>query len=202
MKLYFSNGACSLADRIIINELELPCDFVAVDLKNKRTAMGEDFFNINPKGAVPTLVTDNDEVLTENAIILQYLADTYQAPQLLPKLGNFGRYHVLEWINFVATELHKSFSALFKPNLPQDIKDTFFIPLIKSKFSYVNNHLGQHKYLFGDHFTLPDAYLMVVYNWGIYFKFDMNEWPHLVRYRQELMTRPSIQKSFKEENLS
>src|SRR5689334_13101143 len=107
MKLYYSKGACSLAVRILLHELGIKSEFEAVDLKTKRTETNADFLKINPKGAVPTLTTDKQEILTENAVILCYLADEYKAIELLPAPGNFKRYRVLEWLNYVATEIHK-----------------------------------------------------------------------------------------------
>src|SRR5690349_19217638 len=122
MKLYYSKGACSLAVRIIINEIGLQSEYEAVDLKTKKTATGQDFLKINPKGSVPVIQTDEKQILTENAVIQQYLADTNKATQLLPALGNFERYRVLEWLNFISTELHKGFSPLFNPNVPNELK--------------------------------------------------------------------------------
>lgn len=201
MKLYFSKGACSLACRIIINELQIPCEFIAVDLKTKRTQTGEDYFNINPKGVVPALLTDSDGVLTENAVILQYLADTHPQGELLPKLGNFERNHVLEWLNFIATELHKSVGTLFKPTLPPEIKDNYYLPLIKSKLNYVNHHLENHMYLYDDQFTLPDAYLLVILRWAHGYKIDLSTYKNIERYYRELNDRPAVVLSLKQEGL-
>jgi len=136
MKLYYAKGACSLAPHIIIHELNIPCELLAVSLANKKTANGEDYLAINPKGAVPALALDNGELLTENAVIQQYLADTHQASHLLPEIGNFSRYRVLEWLNFAATDLHKSFSPLFNKSVPADIVDTIFKPLLCKKIRF------------------------------------------------------------------
>src|SRR3990167_877384 len=155
MKLYFTKGACSLAVRIIINELMLPSEYEAVDLKTKQIGTAGDFLPINPKGSVPTLLTDDGEVLTENAVILQYLADKYHATQLLSPVGDFKRYRILEWINYVATELHKAVGSLFNPSLTQEMKDKITVPIIKAKMNFVEKHLNG-SYLLGDAFTLPD----------------------------------------------
>lgn len=202
MKLEYAKGACSLATRIIINEIGLDCEYESVDLANKKTQSGQNFYNINPKGAVPTLVLNNGEALTENAVIMQYLADTANATKLLPPVGNFKRYRVLEWLNYVATELHKGFGPLFNSQMPQNVKDQFFIPLLKAKLSFVDKHLEKHQYLLGDEFTLPDAYLFVMISWAGYFKFDIKEWQHLARYYAELQKRNSIQQSLQQEGLS
>src|SRR5688572_12009519 len=113
MKLYYSKGACSLAVRIILHEIGAACEFEAVDLATKKTETGMDFLKINPKGAVPTLILDDKAILTENAVIQQYLAEKYHATQLLPPLGDMKRYRVLEWLNFISTDLHKSCGPLF-----------------------------------------------------------------------------------------
>ncbi len=201
MKLYYSKGACSLATRIVINELGLPCEFESVDLASKKSASGKNYYTVNPKGAVPALLTNDDEILTENAVIMQYLADTSNASQLLPRVGDFKRYRVLEWLNFVATELHKGFGPLFNPHMPQEVKDKIVIPALKAKFAYINGHLDQNKYLFEDHFTLPDAYLFVMLAWAYQYKFNLSEWPQLAAYFTELQKRKSIQQSLKEEGL-
>jgi glutathione S-transferase len=202
MKLYFSKGACSLAVRIIIHEVGAKAEFEAVDIKIKKTETGEDFFKINPKGAVPVLLTDDKEILTENAAIQQYLADKYQAEKLLPPSTNFKRYRVLEWLNFAASDLHKGFGPLFNPNFPQDVKDSFVKPLLKSKFSYVNQHLQKNKYLTGEEFTLPDAYLFLLLTWLAHFDMDLKEWPELARFFNEVKNRPAVKKSLEEEGLN
>jgi glutathione S-transferase len=189
----------SLAVRIIINEIGLNSEFESVDLKNKRTESGHDFLEINSKGAVPTLQLGNGAVLTENAVILQYPADTNKAHSLLPAVDNLERYRVLEWVNYITTEVHKSFAGLFNPTVSDDIKGTLFIPMIKSKFNYINHELQDRKYLTGDHFTLPDAYLFVMLRWADSCKISLNEYPNLLSYQAELKDRLSIQKSLKEE---
>jgi glutathione S-transferase len=154
MKLYYSKGACSLTVRILAHELGIACEFEAVDLKTKQTASGKDFFTINPKGAVPAVILDNNELLTENTVILQYLADQYKATQFLPAIGSMQRYHVLEWLNFVSTELHKNCSPLFNPNISVDIKKTIFLPILKAKLVVLEKQLSKSAYLSGDQFTL------------------------------------------------
>ena len=202
MKLFYSKGACSLTIRIIINEIGLKTDFESVSLANKKTETGKDFFTINPKGAVPALQLDNGLILTENAAILQYLADTSHATELFPEPRHFERYRIIEWLNYVATEVHKSFGALFNPTIPQQLKDDLFIPLIKGKLGFINKHLDKNKYLAGDKFTLPDAYLFVMLTWATHFKININEWSHVAKYFDELKQRKSIQQSLKDEGLT
>lgn len=199
MKLYYTPAACSLVARIIINETGLKAEFESVNLKTKTTETGADYLAINSKGSVPALQLNNGDVLTENAVILQYLADEAKATQLLPPITDFNRYRVLEWINYISTELHKGIGILFNPAITDDLRNNIFIPLIKSKLKYVNNHLQHHTYLSGDHFTLPDAYLFVMLRWAAYFKLDLKEWSNLSRYFTELSGRPSIKQSLKQE---
>ena len=201
MKLYYSKGACSLAVRIIINEIGLSPEFISVNLKSKTTEPGDNFLTLNPKGAVPVLQLDNKEVLTENAVILQYLADTTNSKQLLPMLGDFKRYRVLEWLNYITTELHKSFGVMFNSTIPSEIKDEIFIPLIKAKLTFVNQQLGNHSFLVDNHFTIADAYLFVILSWVNQFKWNMDEWSNLKRYFENMIQRPSIHKSLKQEDL-
>lgn len=200
MKLYYAKGACSFAPRIIINELHIPCEFNKVDLKTKRTKNDQDFLKINPKGAVPVIETDDKHILTENAVILQYLADHYKGSQLLPPISDFKRYRVLEWLNYVATELHKGYGPLFNSAISQDLKEQIFIPLLKKKFDYVNRCLAEKSYLLGDRFTLPDAYLFTILVWTKHFDIDITESEHLARYYSSLENRESIKKAFGDES--
>ncbi|MDI9817720.1 MULTISPECIES: glutathione transferase GstA [unclassified Legionella] len=200
MKLFFAKGACSLAVRIVINEIGIDSDYEKVDLRTKTTENNQDFLKINPKGAVPVLELDNTQRLTENVVIQQYLADKFKAKELLPPIDDFNRYRTLEWMNFITTELHKNFSGLFTPAIPQEIKDNVIIPLIKNKLKVIDKQL-QHTYLLGEHFTLPDAYLFVILLWAPGFKIDLKEWDNLPRYFKNLSQRESIQKSLKQESL-
>ena len=201
MKLFYAKGACSLVVRIVINELGLKSGYESVDLKTKQMESGKDFLEINSKGAVPTLQLDDGAILTENAVILQYLADTAKAQKLLPPLGDFNRYRVLELVNYITTEVHKSFGNLFNPKVPEDLKNSLFKPLIKSKFKFLNQLLQNNKFLSGDHFTLPDAYLFVMLRWADSCQIDLTEYTHLNSYKTELKNRESIQRSLEEEGL-
>lgn len=198
MKLYYSKGACSLAPRIIIHELGVNCDFEAVDLKTKQTETGEDYLKINPKGSVPALVTEDNEILTENAVIQQYLADRYHNETLLPKTDQFKRYRVLEWLNFISSDLHKIAGALFLPTLSNDTKDQVFKPLLKSKLNFVNKKLTK-TFLMGDDFTLPDSYLFVILSWLPLFNIPLSEWPALERYFNNMKNRAAVITALKEE---
>lgn len=201
MKLYYFNGATSMIVRIVINELGLPCEYERVDLSaGKVTESGTDFLSINPRGMVPVLKIDDQEYLTESAIICQYLIDQKQATNLLPAAGDFKRYRVLEWVNFMAVDLHKLITYnLLNPKLPDAIKAEVFIPIIQSKFSILDQALAKNKYLMGDHFMLPDAYLFVMLFWAEWLKVDLSKFSNLARYFSELKKRKSIVDSLAEE---
>ncbi|WP_019217354.1 glutathione transferase GstA [Legionella tunisiensis] len=202
MKLFFARGACSMVIRIIINEIGLKCDYVSVDLKTKRTEDNKDYLAINPKGAVPALQLDNGQIITENLVIQQYLVDEHKANKLCPPLGDINRYQVLSWSNYITTELHKSFGALFNSAITQELKDKIYIPIIKQKFEFLDKQLSKHRYLTGNQFTLPDAYLFVMLMWSTNFKIDLSGYSHLSHYFQELRNKESIMKSLKEEGLA
>ncbi len=199
MKLYYSKGACSLGVRIIINELGLSSEYESVNLKTKKTGSGADFLTVNPKGAVPTLVTNDNHILTENSAIQQYLADSQHANHLLPPVNDFKRYQVIEWLSYISSDLHKSCGPFFNPTLSQDMKDNFFKPMLTKKIDYIENKLGKNVFLMGEQFTLPDAYLFVILSWFPKLGLDIQNWPNLVRYFDNLKNRKSIQQSLKEE---
>lgn len=201
MKLYYSKGACSLAIRILIHEIGISCEFESVDLVKKITENGDDYFKINPKGYVPCLYLDNGEYLTENVAIQIYLAEEYKATQLLPTMGNFNRYRVIEWTTYVSTELHKGAGPLFNPSISPEEKNEIFIPVYKKKLDFVEQQLANRKYLVGNDFTLPDAYLFVILSWLHKFKLELSNWPNLARYFEELKNRKSVAQSLREEGL-
>ena len=165
MKLYYSPGACSQAPHILLHEIGLSHDAERVDLKNKVTEAGRPYLDINPKGSVPALELDNGEVLTENAVILQYLGDRAGSSDVLPPVGDFRRYRVLELVNFITTELHKSFSPLFSPVAGDETK-RFMTDNIGKKLDLLDRQLGDGPFLLGDELTVPDPYLFVITGWA------------------------------------
>ena len=200
MKLYYSPGACSQAPHILLHEIGLHHDAERVDLRAKRTEDGEDYLEINPKGAVPALQLDSGEVLTENAVILQFLGDRTSWPEVLPPMGDFRRYRVLEWVNFITTELHKSFAPLFKPGASEDTKQ-FFRDIIADKLSYVDRELGNGPYLMGEELTLPDPYLFVMLGWTEKVLGGLDRWPNLKAFRERMMQRDSVRNVLRFEGL-
>jgi glutathione S-transferase len=198
MKLYYSKGSCSLAVRINIHELDIPCEFELVNLKDKTLASGGNFLTVNPKGVVPVLQLDNGELLTENVAIQIYLAEHFKNFTLLPALGDIKRYHVIEWLSFVSTEMHKSCSALFNHQVPVEIKETIFKPILANKLDFLEDHFKQNEYLVGKIYTLPDAYLFVVLSWMGHFNLSLEKWPAVNRYFNLIKQRASVQKSLAE----
>src|SRR5260370_7198499 len=163
MKLYYSPGACSLSPHIALHEAGLPHELVKVDLKAKRTENGDDYTSINPKGQVPALQLDNGELLTEGPVIVQAIADKAAGKNLAPAVGSPERYRLQEWLNFITTELHKNFSPLFQPAIPDEVKN-FFKDRIKGKFKYADSKLAGQDYLMGKQFPVPHASLSLILN--------------------------------------
>ena len=192
MKLYDSKGTCSLVIRILLNELNVACDFEAVNLTTKVTETGADYLAINAKGSVPALWLAEHGLLTENVVIQQYLCDHYQAHDLLPPITHFKRYRVLEWLNFVSSELHKNLAPFFNPSVPLAINHTVFKPLFIKKLSLVEQHLTCQRYLTGDSFALADIYLFVVLTWLAHVDIALKDYPQLHAFFNEMKTRPSV----------
>jgi glutathione S-transferase len=200
MKLYYSPGACSLSPHIALQEAGLPFDLVRVDLKAKKLEDGTDYTKINPKGQVPALGLDNGDLLTEGAVIVQAIADKVPAKNLAPANGTSERYKLQEWLNFTASELHKNFSPLFQPVIPDDVKK-FFADRIMGKFKYTDQALAGRNYLMGDHFTMPDAYMFTMLSWADRMKMDLSGLTNLMAYKARIAARPKVQDALKAEGL-
>ncbi len=200
MKLYYSPGACSQAPHILLHETGLSHEVEKVDLKAKTYGDGKDYLAINPKGAVPALQLDNGEVLTENAVILQYLGDRSALGETLPPLGNFRRYRVFEWVNYITTELHKSFGPLFSPDAGDEVK-AFATALVGKKLDYVEREIGDGPFLLGDDLTLADVYLFVMTGWADKM-FGLDRWPNLKAFRLRMMDRESVRQVLEFEGLA
>jgi len=200
MKLYYSPGACSLSPHIALLEAGLPYELVKVDLRAKKTESGADFTAINPKGQVPALELDNGELLTEGPVILQMIADTAADKQLAPPPGSSERYRLQEWLNFTTTELHKNFSPLFQPVIPDDVK-AFFKDRLMGKFKYIDGKLAGNDYLMGKSFTVADGYLFVMLSWADRMNFDLSGLPNLMAYKARIAARPNVQAALKMEGL-
>lgn len=200
MKLYYSAGACSLAPHIVAKEANLALTLERVDLGAHKTTDGTDFYSINPKGSVPFLLLDSGEYLSEGPIICQYLADVAGNTSLTPAAGTMARYRVMEWQNYITSELHKSFSPLFNPASSADTKAEFAAGLSK-KYAWVSEQLAGKNYLTGDTFTIADAYLFVVTNWTKYVGVDISAYAPLQQFLQRVASRPAVLAALKDEGL-
>jgi glutathione S-transferase len=194
MKLYYSPGACSFAPHIALHEAGLSFEPVKVDLRTHKLADGTDYYTINPKGYVPLLELDDGTRLSEVAVIVQYIADR-KPGTLAPAFGSLERYRLMEWLNFVATELHKQFSPLFYPDVPDATKQAQRARLAK-RFDYVNPILAKQPFLMGQSFTIADAYLHAIVNWSHPLKIDLSPWPALQEYQQRIAARPAVQAAY------
>jgi glutathione S-transferase len=200
MKLYYSPGACSLASHIALHETGLPFEIDKLIKTTKMTVGGENFMQINPKGYVPTIKLDDGSILTEGAAVLQYIADQKPDSGLAPKAGTMARYRLQEWLTFISSELHKSFSPMFNKDTTEEVK-TNARNLLAKRFAYVETQLANKPYLMGDHFTVADAYLFVVANWSDHAGFDLSPFPKLKEYMARVAARPAVQAAMKAEGL-
>jgi glutathione S-transferase len=200
MKLYYFSGACSLAAHISLREAGLKFELVKVDRLNKKTADGLDFNEVNPKGYVPTLKLDNGEVLTENVAVLQYIADRNPGAKLAPAAGTMERYHLMEWLSFINSEVHKNFSPLFRQDAPQDTKQ-YVRKMLGLRIGYIERTLGDKSYLTGEQFTVADAYLFTVLSWGTRVDVDIGQWPQIKRHVERVSKRPHVIEALKAEGL-
>jgi glutathione S-transferase len=199
MKLYWSPGACSQAPHILLHEVGLDHTAVRVDLKAKKLEDGSDYLAVNPKGAVPALQLDSGEVLTENAVILQYIGDRTNWPEVFPPLGDFRRYRVLELVNFITTELHKRFSFLFS-NAGDETKN-FVKEQLAKKLDWIDERLGTGPFLFGESLTLPDPYLFVITRWTDKVLRNLDNWPNLLAFYERMQQRDSVRSVLEFEGL-
>jgi glutathione S-transferase len=200
MKLYFSPGACSLSPHIVLREAGFTFDTEKVNLADKKTASGADYRAVNPKGYVPALQLDNGEVLTEGPAIVQYLADKVPEKKLAPAAGSMERYRLMEWLNFISTELHKNFGPLFKPAAPEETKQTARDTLA-ARLELVAQKLQGNDYLMGNQFTVADAYLFTVLNWSGRVKVDLSPWPVFQKYQERVAARPAVREAMLAEGL-
>jgi glutathione S-transferase len=200
MKLYYFPGACSLSPHIVLREAGLPFTLVKIDSKTKKTESGADYLAVNSKGAVPALQFDDGRVLTEGPAIVQYLADQKPESGLAPRAGTFERYQLMEILNYITSEVHKSFPPLFNPASSAEMKEAATSALAK-KFDWLAGFLGKKSFLLGNTFTVADAYLFTVLNWTGYVKIDLSKWPVLVEYQSRIAQRPQVHEAMKAEGL-
>lgn len=199
MKLYYSPGACSQAAHILLHETELDHSSEAVDLRAKRTAGGDDYLTINPKGAVPALQLDGGELLTENGAILQYIGDYAGNEALLPATG-LPRYRVIEWLAYLGSDVHKSFGPLFNPALAEDARQTAR-DTVGKKLDFVERSLEGRDYLMGEQMSVADPYLFAMLGWTGKLGIDLSRWPNLSALRKRMEQRPTVQTVMRAEGL-
>lgn len=200
MKLYYSPGACSLSPHIAMYEAGLAFEAIMAPTKTHKLPDGSDFYAVNPLGYVPFLALDDGRTLHEGPAIVQYIADQAPSKNLAPANGTFERYKLQEWLTFIGTELHKSFSPLFAPGTP-DATKTAAVDRINNRLKWVEGELAGKQYLMGDTFTVADGYLFTVTNWGQYVGVDLAAYPNLVAYRARVGARPAVQAAMKAEGL-
>ncbi len=200
MKLYYAPGACSLSPHIALLEAGLPYELVKVDLRAKKLENGDDYLQVNPKGQVPALALDNGELVTEGPVIVQMIADKVASKNLAPARDSAERYKLLEWLNYITTELHKNIGPMFSPVLSDDAK-AFFKDRATSKFKYIDGKLAGHDYLMGKQFTVADGYLFTMLRWADGLKFDLAGLSNLMAYKARVGARPMVQEALTKEGL-
>jgi glutathione S-transferase len=199
MKLYYMPGACSLAPHIALREAQLPFELEKVE-RSKQTASGEDFLTVNPKGGVPALRLDDGSVLTEAGVIQQYIADKAPGRKLAPAAGTMERVRLQEWLNYIASEVHKGIGQLFNPAMPDDYKEAVKKSLAARQFPYLEKALAGRETLM-DGFTVADGYLFTVLNWTRLHKIDLSAFPNITAFMARVATRPAVQEAMKAEGL-
>jgi glutathione S-transferase len=200
MTLYYSPGACSLSPHIVANEAGIPLDLVKVDTKSKTIAREGDFWGVNPKGYVPALELDDGEVLTEGPAIVQYLADRAPKSELAPANGSFERVRLQETLNYLTSEIHKSYSPLFRPDVLPAVREERLAYLAK-RYALIEKQLEGRKYLSGDRFTVADAYLFTLTRWARVVKLDLSGFANLDAFQKRVGSRKAVLEAMRAEGL-
>lgn len=200
MKLYYSPAACSLSPHIVANEAGIPLELVKVDTKTKTLEPEGDFWAVNPKGYVPALELDDGQVLTEGPAIVQYLADLKPGAGLAPANGSFARVRLQETLNYLTSEIHKAYSPLFNPQLLAAVREER-LAYLKRRYALIEKQLEGKQFLFGDRFTVADAYLFVLTNWARGVKLDLSEFPNLLAFQKRVAARPAVRRAMVREGL-
>lgn len=200
MKLFYAPGACSLSPHIVAQEAGIDLQLVKVDTKTKTIAAEGDFWAINPKGYVPALELDNGEVLTEGPAIVQYLADLKPDAKLAPANGSWARTRLQEVLGYINSEIHKSYSPLFNPKTSEEVR-TERKEYLRRRYALLDKQLAGRKYLFGDQFTVADAYLFVVTDWAKSTKVDLSDFTNLQAFQQRVAARPAVRAAMQAEGL-
>jgi len=200
MKLFYSPGACSLSPHIVAHEAGIDIKLQKVDTTTKTMKVAGDFWKVNPKGYVPALELDNGEILTEGPAIVQYLADLKPESNLAPKNGTWGRVRLQEMLNYITAEIHKTFSPLFNPKVSTEVRKER-TEYLRTRYALLDKQLADRKFLFGDQFTIADAYLFVVTNWSKPTNVDLSEFKNLLAFQKRVAARPAVQAAMAAEGL-
>jgi glutathione S-transferase len=200
MKLYYSPGACSLSPHIVLREAGLAFEPVLASTKSHKLQDGTDYYTINPLGYVPMLELDDGTRLREGPAIVQYIADQVPSKNLAPANGTLGRYRLQEWLTFIGTEVHKSFSPLFNPAMPDEAKK-IYRERIAGRLAFIDRELAGKDYLMGENFSVADAYLFTVTRWTQPMTIDISGLPNLQAHHARVAARPAVQEALKQEKL-
>ncbi|HEY0938585.1 MAG TPA: glutathione transferase GstA [Steroidobacter sp.] len=201
MKLYYLQGACSLACLISLIEAGAKFEAIPVDRKTRKLPDGRDYTEVNPKGYVPALELDDGEVLTENTAVLPYIADLNPSAKLAPPVGTRERFRLQEWLGYLNGELHKNFSLLFLPSVPEPMKQ-IAKDNIARRLALIEERLGDKPYLMGENFSVADAYLYVILSWRERLGVDISAFPKVTALYERVRARPSVEAARKAEGLS
>lgn len=200
MKLYYLQGACSLASLISLIEAGAKFEPVAVERKTKKLPDGRDYTDVNPKGYVPALELDDGEVLTENTAVLPYIADLNPSANLAPPAGTRARLRLQEWLGYLNGELHKNFSLLFNPSVPEAMKQ-IAKENIARRLAFIEAGLGDKPFLMGESFSVADAYLYVILSWRERVAVDISGFPKVTALYERVRARPAVEAARKAEGL-
>jgi glutathione S-transferase len=201
MKLYYSPGACSLAPHIVAREAGIAIDLEKVDLASHKLADGSNYYDVNPRGYVPAIrIADGTPVLTEANVVVQFLADQKPEAGLMPKAGTPERYRAQQWLAFVATELHKTFSWLWYKDTPAETKAKVKEKL-NTRFAELDTHFESNDYLLGKDFSAADAYAFTIINWVNFLGLNLKDFPNLQAFLNRVAARPKVQETLKAEGL-
>ncbi len=200
MKLYYKSGVCSLASHIVLHEAGIAHEIESVDFDTKKTETGDDFLSINDKGSVPYLLLDSGEGISEGAAVMQYLADLKPETKLAPENGTVARAHLQGWLNYCASEFHKSHWAIFHAKQTGEAVRDLYIGKVKNCYDYLNKHLEEKDYIMGE-FTIADAYIFTVLTWHKPIRVDLAPWKNLVAYKERMLARDGVQKAMRAEGL-
>jgi glutathione S-transferase len=198
MKLYYSPGACSLSPHIVLREAGIPFELVRANLRTHQLADGSDYYAVSPKGYVPLLELDDGQRLSEGPVIVQYIADQAPAAKLAPPAGTLARYRVMEWLGFINSEVHKSYSPLFNPAINDETKAVYRQKVL-DRLTWIDAQLAGKDYLMGSEFSVADAYLFTVTRWAGAVKLDVSGLNNLAAFMARMQARPAVQAALQAE---